>query len=165
MMVTLPFLVLPILEIAVFAAVAWTIGFWPTVAAILALSLAGAALLRWQGIAAVRRVILELAAGNFPVDEVLEGLWLVAAGVLLVAPGFITDLAGLLLFIPPLRRWLVVRFSDYLRQKGAVAALRGKGWEWVGGGTARPQPAQPDPPPPAGPQTIIDVDFVDLPPK
>lgn len=97
-------IVIPILEIAVFILVGRYIGLWPTLAGILLTALIGTAIIRHQGSGLIASARTSLAAGAAPVGEVLQGLALLAAGVLLITPGFITDTLGFLLLIPPLRR-------------------------------------------------------------
>ena len=104
--VALAFIGVPILEIAVFVEVGGRIGLGPTIAIVVATAMAGAALLRHQGLATLNRARLSLAEGRMPLAEVFDGLCLLFAGALLLTPGFVTDGAGLLLFVPGLRAWL-----------------------------------------------------------
>lgn len=94
---------LPLLEIAAFVAVGSEIGVLWTVALVILSSVAGSILLRIQGFGAMRRIRAELEAGRDPGREVAHGFMILAAGVLLLIPGFVTDIVGLLLFIPPVR--------------------------------------------------------------
>ena len=94
---------LPLAEIYCIIQVGRVIGALPTILLLVTISLAGTALLRWQGIATVQRVQQTLARGGLPAVEVVEGLLLVFAAVLMITPGFLTDVAGLLLLLPPLR--------------------------------------------------------------
>ena len=94
---------LPLIEIAGFAFVGGLIGVLPTLALVVATTLLGAALLRIQGIGALGRIRQTLEAGGSPGRELVHGLMIALAGLLLVIPGFFTDMLGLLLFIPPLR--------------------------------------------------------------
>ena len=102
----------PIAEIAALIEVGGYLGLVPTIGIITLTAFIGAALLRWQGLAILYSAQECLRQNRFPVDEVFDGLCLILAGTLLLAPGFITDTAGLLLFSSPLRvflRWLMVR--------------------------------------------------------
>lgn len=103
------FIVLPLVEIAGFAFVGSLIGVFPTVALVIATTIIGAALLRIQGFSALTRIRSTIEAGAAPGRDVVHGLMIALAGMLLVIPGFFTDLLGFLLFIPPLRE-LVWRF-------------------------------------------------------
>lgn len=98
-------LFLPLAEIVVFVAVALAIGFWAAVLLTIATSVLGALLLRSAGQAHVRRFRGSLADGvEFTADAAGRGLFMVLAGVLLLIPGFITDVLGLLILLPQTRR-------------------------------------------------------------
>jgi UPF0716 protein FxsA len=113
------FIVVPIAELYVIVQVGQAIGIWPTLALLLADALLGSFLLKHQGRGAWRRFNEALAQGRFPGREVVDGLLIVVGGTLLLAPGFITDIAGLILLIPPtraivrsvLRRFTIGRFT------------------------------------------------------
>ena len=120
MPVLLVFIGFPLIEIAAFTAVGQALGLWPTVALALAAGLLGAALLRIQGVATLRRMIAKLERGEAAVTEAVEGVWLVLAGLLLITPGFITDFIGLLLFLPPVRRWAGRWLIKFLLRHGEV---------------------------------------------
>ncbi len=97
------FIVLPIAEIYVIIKVGEAIGVWPTIALLILDGFLGAALLRHQGRAAWRRFNEALAAGRVPAREVFDGAMVIVGGAFLLAPGFITDVIGLLLLLPPSR--------------------------------------------------------------
>jgi UPF0716 protein FxsA len=94
---------LPLIEIAAFVVVGSKIGVLSTIALVILSSLAGSILLRAQGFGAMQRIRAELEAGRDPGRELAHGFMIVVAGVLLLIPGFVTDVIGLLLFIPPVR--------------------------------------------------------------
>jgi UPF0716 protein FxsA len=97
------FLVLPIAEIYVIIQVGGAIGIVPTLFLLLLDGIAGAALARWQGRAAWERFNLALSAGRVPAKETFDGAMIIVGGAFLLAPGFITDVIGFLLLIPPTR--------------------------------------------------------------
>ena len=103
------FIGVPLAEIAVFIQVGQEIGVGWTLALIVLTALIGAAMLRQQGFAVLGRARRELDQDRVPVLEVFEGLCLLLAGALLLTPGFITDTAGGLLLLPPVRAWLYER--------------------------------------------------------
>lgn len=113
------FIVVPILELYVIIQVGQAIGLWPTLALLLADALLGSFLLKHQGRGAWLRFNEALAQRRFPGKEVVDGLLIVVGGTLLLAPGFITDIFGLILLIPPtraivrsvLRRFTIGRFT------------------------------------------------------
>jgi len=108
------FIVVPIAELYVIIQVGQAIGIWPTLALLLADALLGSFLLKHQGRGAWRRFNEALAQRRFPGKEVADGLLIVVGGTLLLAPGFLTDIVGLFLLIPPTRaiaRGLLRRFT------------------------------------------------------
>jgi UPF0716 protein FxsA len=113
------FIVVPIAELFVIIKVGELIGVLPTLALLLADALLGSLLLRHQGRGAWRRFNEALAQRRFPGKEVVDGVLIVVGGTLLLTPGFLSDIAGLFLLIPPtralarrlLRRWTVGRFT------------------------------------------------------
>ena len=98
------FIAVPLIEIAIFIEVGGAIGVWPTVAIVLLTALLGATLLRVQGLATWRRAEEAMRRGEPPVAEMLDGVFLIAAALLMVTPGLFTDCVGFLLLIPPIRR-------------------------------------------------------------
>lgn len=104
--ILLVFIVVPLIEIALFIEIGDWIGLWPTLAAIVLTALAGTALLRIQGLTTLARARAEMDRGELPARELFDAFCLVIAGVLLLVPGFFTDAIGLLLFVPPFRNWL-----------------------------------------------------------
>ncbi len=100
----LAFIAIPLIEIAIFIEVGGAIGVWPTIGIVLGTALMGATLLRMQGLATWRRAEEAMRRGEPPVAEMLDGVFLIVAALLMVTPGLFTDCIGLLLLIPPLRR-------------------------------------------------------------
>lgn len=107
----LALVVLPLLEIAVFIIVGRYIGVLPVIGLIFLSSAVGGVLLRIQGIGVLRKLSRELDAGRLPAREMIHGAMIVLAGLFLLTPGFVTDILGLLLFIPAVRdaAWLLIK--------------------------------------------------------
>ena len=99
-------LVVPIVEIGVFIEVGGAIGLWPTLGVVVVTAIAGTTLLRHQGLATLARARAALARNEMPLREVIDGVFLLAAGLLLLTPGFVTDGVGFLLFVPGVRAGL-----------------------------------------------------------
>jgi len=97
------FIAVPIVELAVIIQVGSAIGVLPTLAILIADSILGSVLMRSQGRAAWRRFNEAIARGRPPAREVLDGVLVIFGGALLLTPGFVTDVLGLLLLIPPTR--------------------------------------------------------------
>lgn len=108
-------LVVPIAEIATFVWVGSRIGVGMTLLLVVIGVVVGLWLVRRQGFATAGRVQAMIARGESPAQGMLEGMALLAAGLLFVLPGFVTDIAAVLLLIRPLRRWLI---RLYLKRAG-----------------------------------------------
>jgi UPF0716 protein FxsA len=109
------FILVPIAELAVIIQVGQEIGVWWTIAILVADSVLGSVLMRAQGRAAWRRFSEATSAGRVPAREVVDGALVIFGGALLLTPGFITDIFGLILLLPPtralVRRVLVRRLA------------------------------------------------------
>ena len=127
------FIVVPIAELYVIIQVGQLIGLWPTLALLLADAILGSLLLKQQGRSAWRRFNEALAQRRFPGQEVADGVLIVIGGTLLLTPGFLSDIFGLLLLIPPtraiarrlLRRFTVGRFTVVGMPGGAPGGFGG----------------------------------------
>ncbi len=95
------FILLPLAELYVIIQVGNAIGAGPTIALLLLDSLLGAWLLRRQGGQAWRRFNAAMSEGRMPAREIVDGALIIFGGALLLTPGFITDILGFLLLIPP----------------------------------------------------------------
>jgi UPF0716 protein FxsA len=99
----LVFIVLPLVEIYVAIQVGHVIGAWNTIGLLLVFSLCGAWLAKRQGFAVIERMRRRLEQNELPGKEIIDGVLVFAAGILMVIPGFVTDAFGLLLLLPPVR--------------------------------------------------------------
>src|SRR5688572_11172526 len=93
-------LALPLIEIALFIVIGQAIGLWPTLLGIVLTGLAGALVLRWQGMGVVREMQARFSRGEMPARQMGDAVLIGLAGVLLLLPGYFTDLIGLLLLLP-----------------------------------------------------------------
>ena len=152
LLLILIFVGVPILEIAVFIQAGSLFGLWPTLGAVVITAVVGAALLRAQGLATLGRARQQLDRGEIPIAEVVTGVCLLIGGALLLTPGFVTDAAGFLLLIPPVRR--------ILAQRAIAAFLRGRTTRvWVDGEEIVMTDRQKKPPP----SDAIDVEYTEIP--
>ena len=101
--IPLALLVVPVVEIAAFIVIGDAIGLWPTLLMILVTAVLGTILLRRQGLALFAQMRREMDAGRVPARELADAAMLLAAGILLLTPGFVTDAIGFALFLPPVR--------------------------------------------------------------
>jgi UPF0716 protein FxsA len=114
LLLILLFIVVPIAELYVIIKVGELIGVLPTLILLLADALLGSWLLKHQGRSAWRRFNEALAARRFPGREVVDGALIIVGGTLLLTPGFLTDVVGAFLLLPPTRaitRRLLKRFT------------------------------------------------------
>lgn len=95
---------LPLAEIAGFVVVGRALGLWATLGLVILTAVAGALLLRSQGLHILRQLSAESREGRLPGETLVDAAMIVVAGILLLLPGFITDIIGLALFIPFVRR-------------------------------------------------------------
>lgn len=115
------FLVLPAVEIYLLVKIGGVIGALPTIALLISTALVGSVMARTQGLRVVREAQEALAREEVPQTALLEGILVFAAGLLLVAPGVLTDLAGVVLLIPATRRIVAARLGAALRRRFVVA--------------------------------------------
>jgi UPF0716 protein FxsA len=117
------FILIPILELAVLVKLGQTMGFWPTLTLVLGTGFIGAHLARSAGIKLLTHVRSEMGAGRVPSDALLDGLAILAGGILLLTPGLITDAGGIALLFGPSRRWIQARAKRWFEgqvQNGRV---------------------------------------------
>lgn len=117
-LILIAFIAVPLIEIGLFIEVGGAIGLWPTIAVVILTAVAGTALLRHQGLSALARLQGSMERGEVPLEPVFDGFCLLAAGALLLMPGFFTDALGFALFVPPLRHGL----RGFLARRVAVQA-------------------------------------------
>ena len=152
LLLVLIFILVPIAELYVIIKIGGAIGILPTLALLVADALLGSFLLRHQGRAAWVRFNRALAENRLPHKEVFDGVLIIFGGALLMTPGFITDIFGLVLLIPPTRA--LVRAFAMRTVRGRIAsggrvAYFGYGpWQRRPAGARGPRPTPgPDPAP------------------
>src|SRR5919107_5929746 len=145
LLLVLLFIVVPIVELFVIIQVGEAIGVLPTIALLIADSVLGSLLMRAQGRAAWRRFNGALAQGRVPHREVLDGVLVIFGGALLLTPGFVTDILGVLLLLPPtravIRGVLVRRLLPRMVVSGFGSLGRAPGRE-PGGAAGGPRPGR-----------------------
>jgi len=97
---------LPLIEIAVMIKVGQWIGFWPAFGLVVATFIVGSLVLGRSGLTSALRVREALERGEPPVAAMVDSALVVLAAILLITPGFIADVVGMILLIPPIRRML-----------------------------------------------------------
>ena len=97
------FIGLPILELVLLFEVHGIVGFLPTVLLVFATGIVGATLVRQQGIQTLFNIRQELALGNLPAPQMIDGIMILISGAFLITPGLLTDTLGFALLIPTVR--------------------------------------------------------------
>jgi UPF0716 protein FxsA len=117
----LAFTIIPFIEIYLLIKIGSYLGAFNTVVIVILTAFLGALLARYQGFQTMLRVRESLERGEMPAEELLDALLILLAGIVLLTPGFLTDLAGLVILIPTTRltfkRWLRKKFDAWTDQK------------------------------------------------
>ncbi len=127
------------------ASVAGHTGWLAAIALIFLVSMGGAYLVRRQGVRALVKIQASLAKNESPDAELLDGLFIFAAGLLLFLPGFLSDIAGIILLIPLLRRllapWLLRHLKTRVASGRYIKTYTVYDYEWreSGAGAASPE--------------------------
>jgi UPF0716 protein FxsA len=134
------FIVVPIVELYVILQVGQAIGALPTIALLIADSVLGSVLMRSQGRAVWRRFNAAVVEGRIPHREVIDGVLVIFGGALLLTPGFVTDILGMLLLLPPTRALIRGMLARRLLPRMVAGAMSGglRRGPWGGGPPRRP---------------------------
>lgn len=128
-LLAIAFIAVPLVELYVLIQVGQVIGFLPTIIVLLTVSIGGAVLVRREGARTWRAFRAATAAGRVPSREVADGALVIVGGALLLTPGFVTDIAGLLFILPPtravVRRVVLGTFARRLFGGGVPGAVLG----------------------------------------
>jgi UPF0716 protein FxsA len=112
------FVLVPLVELYLLLKLGALIGAAPTVAIVIVTGILGGTMARMQGFAVLRRIRRDLNAGMLPTDPLVDGLLILAGGLLLLTPGLITDVVGFLALLPParkiLKKWAQGKFRHML---------------------------------------------------
>ena len=114
------FIVVPFIELYVILQIGREIGALWTIALLVFMSVAGAALVKREGFGVLRRAQKRMEAGQVPGRELVDGVMILFAGALLLTPGFLTDVFGILLLLPPIRATLRVAAIKALRKRVVI---------------------------------------------
>lgn len=124
------FIIIPLLELWVIIEAGSRIGVIYTILSLILISVAGAALARQQGYRVIARIQSEIQSGNMPSDSLVDGALILAGAILLLTPGFLTDIAGLLLLLPLTR----IPVRSFARRQLKKAVARRSLFVWTPGG-------------------------------
>jgi UPF0716 protein FxsA len=118
------FTIVPTVELYLLIQIGKQIGGIQTIAIVIAMGMLGAALARAEGLRVLREWQEALGRGTVPADGVVSGVLILLGGVLLITPGVLSDIAGLLLFIPPVRRAVAHYVTRRLERAVASGSVR-----------------------------------------
>ena len=139
------FTVIPFVELWLLFHIGEDLGIANTLALVLGTGIVGAALARWQGFQAIKRLQREMSQGMVPAGAIGDGFLIFAAGLLLITPGILTDIVGLSLLVPPVRTLILIVLKRWVAKNFKVQT----------------HTEQQDPRQPSRPTTIIDAKVVD----
>ncbi len=111
------FTLVPLIELILFIKIAPLIGLWRTVAIIVITGIGGAYLAKTQGAGTINAIKLEISQGTFPTDRLIDGAIILVGSVLLITPGFLTDLIGILCMFPATRMFFRKPLKSYIKKK------------------------------------------------
>ncbi|GJM23678.1 MAG: membrane protein FxsA [Phycisphaerae bacterium] len=136
------FVAVPVIELWLLIRIGKAIHAGPTIALVILTGIIGAALARREGMRAMTKIQERIGSGHIPTDEMIEGMMIFVAAVLLVTPGVITDAVGFGLLIAPIRRMvrkmLQAQFSQRISTKSAQSTtVHFGGAEFFGGVSER----------------------------
>ena len=118
------FLVVPIVELAVIIQVGQAIGVLETIVLLIAVSILGGWLVKREGIGVVRRISTAVQGGRVPGRELADGALIILAGALLITPGFVSDILGIALLLPPVRAVVRPILVTALARRALVGRVR-----------------------------------------
>lgn len=123
-LIPLLLLIVPLAEIGAFVVVGREIGVLWTLAMVFFTAVLGSILLRVQGFGLMNKIQQEMGQGRVPGREMIHGVMVMIAGVLLLTPGFITDTIGFLLFVPAIRDagWAMIKSRISVASMGGFSA-------------------------------------------
>lgn len=115
------FTLVPLVELFLLLRIGEHVGFWPTVGLVLATGATGAILAKREGLRVLREYQAALAQLRMPEEGLTSALLVLVGGAMMIAPGVLTDLAGILLMVPPIRR-AVARWLERYVERHVLSA-------------------------------------------
>lgn len=118
------FVIVPIIEIALFVEVGGAIGLWPTLAIVVLTAILGTSLMRIQGRLALQQLQASLSTNHDPTKALVDGAMILVAGMMLLTPGFFTDAIGFALLLSPVRMAVFRFFLGRINVQGFQSSSR-----------------------------------------
>ena len=123
-LIAFSFLLLPLVEIALFVVVGRAIGLFPTLALVILAALLGGLLLRQQGLSVISRLRQNVDAGTLPGRTMFDAMLVGVAAVFLILPGFLSDIVALALLVPAVRGWIFSALAGRVRVVETTTSYR-----------------------------------------
>ena len=118
---------IPLIEIYLMIKVGSFIGAFNTIFLIFFTAIAGIYFARLEGLNALKSGIRQLVKNEIPIYEIISGATLAFAALLLIIPGFLTDIVGFLLIIPVTRKFFIKAVSSkFKREKNNISIIEGE---------------------------------------
>lgn len=132
------FTVVPLIELSILVWIGRETDWWIPILLVMITGVAGAALARWQGWQVLQRLRADAASGRMPADALVDAFLILLAGILLVTPGVLSDLVGVVLLIPPLRTIVKRGVAAWIKRSIEVRVSRSDANYWTSteGGTS-----------------------------
>lgn len=124
------FTIIPTVELIILVGIGQLIGFWPTVALIVLTGTLGAILAKIAGLSIVSQIIGDLKSGVLPGRKMVDGVLILIAGTMLITPGILTDIAGLLLLFPVTRMFFREKAIKWLKKKLLKGSFNADFFKW-----------------------------------
>ena len=118
------FIVVPFIDLLILIKIGSGIGFWPTLGVVIVPGLLGAIMARSQGVAVLSEIKRDISLGRLPGDKLIDGIFILFGGLLLMTPGLITDLIGLSVLVPRVRKFYRNIIVYRLWSRIAASSLR-----------------------------------------
>lgn len=107
------FIAVPLIEVLILIQLGSLFGFWPTILLVIGTGILGAYLAKLYGLSIWYQIQEDLNAGRMPADKLVDGLLILIGGIVLLTPGLLTDIFGLLLLFPITRSF----FKKFVKSK------------------------------------------------
>ena len=111
------FVLTPIIELFLLIEIGQRIGTLNVIGLVVITGVVGAYLAKWQGLSVLRKLQTNLRNGILPTNQMFDGVLILAGGVLLITPGVLTDISGLILLIPYTRTWTKEQLKKWLKRR------------------------------------------------
>jgi UPF0716 protein FxsA len=117
------FTLVPVIELALLIKIGSIIGLFNTITIVIMTALIGAYMVKMEGIGVMYRIQQNMQEGIFPAEELINGMFILVAGALLLTPGFFTDVIGFLMVFPVSRNFLKKIAKSYMKRKMSTDEL------------------------------------------